>query len=66
MCIRDRSKGTYAVFRDFEVHTRFGTYAVWEGYIRDNMEVHTRYGKVHTRYGGITLFQQVETGNKND
>ena len=28
------SKGTYAVFRDFEVHTRFGTYAVWEGYIR--------------------------------
>ena len=27
--------GTYAVLEDFEVHTRFGTYAVWLGYIRD-------------------------------
>ena len=58
--------GTYAVFRDFEVHTRFGTYAVWEGYIRRMGRYIRGMGKYIRGMGGLTRFQQVDTGKKND
>ena len=58
--------GTYAVFRDFEVHTRFGTYAVWEGYIRGMGRYIRGMGKCIRGMGGLTRFQKVDTGNKND
>ena len=55
--------GTYAVFRDFEVHTRFGTYAVWEGYIRGMGRYIRGMGRGR---GGLTRFEEVDTGTKND